>query len=146
MRLQQALAAWVSGASQTSARYCLGQTGSKQAILENPGVFLNPEQPLIAAVTITKEDVRRQEERGCAGDGEAPAADSSAPSPAAPSPLPPPPQPSPPPEPPLPIDTPLQLTIPPPSPEEDETNEVIPEDLSADSMVPLLSAADTTTE
>lgn len=37
--------------------------GAKQAILENPGVFLNPEQPLIAAVTITKEDVRRQEER-----------------------------------------------------------------------------------
>lgn len=40
-----------------------GQTGGKQAILENPGVFLNPEQPLIAAVTITKDDVRRQEER-----------------------------------------------------------------------------------
>ena len=40
-----------------------GQTGSKQSILENPGVFLNPEQPLIAAVTITKDDVRRQEER-----------------------------------------------------------------------------------
>lgn len=64
-----------------------GQTGAKQAILENPGVFLNPEQPLIAAVTITKDDVRRQEERvkrarvrlqealaaaqGYAGDGEA---------------------------------------------------------------------------
>lgn len=40
-----------------------GQTGSKQSILENPGVFLNPEQPLIAAVTITKDDVRRQEDR-----------------------------------------------------------------------------------
>lgn len=40
-----------------------GQIGSKQAIKDNPGVFLNPEQPLIAAVTITKEDVRRQEER-----------------------------------------------------------------------------------
>lgn len=40
-----------------------GQTGPKQSILENPGVFLNPEQPLIAAVTITKDDVRRQEER-----------------------------------------------------------------------------------
>lgn len=31
--------------------------------MENPGVFLNPEQPLIAAVTITKDDVRRQEDR-----------------------------------------------------------------------------------
>lgn len=40
-----------------------GQTGPKQSILENPGVFLNPEQPLIAAVTITKDDVRRQEDR-----------------------------------------------------------------------------------
>lgn len=40
-----------------------GQTGSKQSIIENPGVFLNPEQPLIAAVSITKDDVRRQEER-----------------------------------------------------------------------------------
>ncbi|KAF9796812.1 hypothetical protein SFRURICE_002989 [Spodoptera frugiperda] len=40
-----------------------GQTGTKQSILENPGVFLNPEQPLIASVTITKDDVRRQEER-----------------------------------------------------------------------------------
>lgn len=26
-------------------------------------MFLNPEQPLIAAVTITKDDVRKQEER-----------------------------------------------------------------------------------
>ncbi|KOB71464.1 putative methyl-CpG binding transcription regulator, partial [Operophtera brumata] len=34
-----------------------------EAIIENPGVFLNPEQPLIAAVTITKDDVRKQEER-----------------------------------------------------------------------------------
>lgn len=40
-----------------------GQSGSKQTIMENPGVFLNPDQPLIAAVTITKEDLRRQEER-----------------------------------------------------------------------------------
>ncbi|KAG7300315.1 hypothetical protein JYU34_015904 [Plutella xylostella] len=40
-----------------------GQTGSKTSILENPGVFLNPEQPLIASVSISKEDVRRQEER-----------------------------------------------------------------------------------
>lgn len=43
--------------------FIIGQSGSKTAILENPGVFLNPEQPLIAAVTIGKEDVRRQEER-----------------------------------------------------------------------------------
>ncbi|XP_053612095.1 methyl-CpG-binding domain protein 2 isoform X2 [Plodia interpunctella] len=50
-------------ALHVSSQQITGQTGSKQAIMENPGVFLNPEQPLIAAVTITKEDVRRQEER-----------------------------------------------------------------------------------
>ncbi|XP_047029090.1 methyl-CpG-binding domain protein 2 isoform X2 [Helicoverpa armigera] len=50
-------------ALHVSSQPITGQTGSKQSILENPGVFLNPEQPLIAAVTITKDDVRRQEER-----------------------------------------------------------------------------------
>ncbi|XP_022129849.1 methyl-CpG-binding domain protein 2 isoform X2 [Pieris rapae] len=50
-------------ALHVSSQPITGQTGSKQTILENPGVFLNPEQPLIAAVTITKEDVKRQEER-----------------------------------------------------------------------------------
>ncbi|CAG4965606.1 unnamed protein product [Parnassius apollo] len=50
-------------ALHVSSQPITGQTGSKQTIMENPGVFLNPEQPLIAAVTITKDDVRRQEER-----------------------------------------------------------------------------------
>ncbi|XP_004929675.1 methyl-CpG-binding domain protein 3 isoform X1 [Bombyx mandarina] len=50
-------------ALHVSSQPITGQIGSKQAIKDNPGVFLNPEQPLIAAVTITKEDVRRQEER-----------------------------------------------------------------------------------
>lgn len=49
--------------TQENNQIISGQTGAKQVILENPGVFLNPEQPLIAAVTITKDDVRRQEER-----------------------------------------------------------------------------------
>ncbi|XP_013140446.1 PREDICTED: methyl-CpG-binding domain protein 3 isoform X1 [Papilio polytes] len=50
-------------ALHVSSQPITGQTGSKQTIMENPGVFLNPEQPLIASVTITKDDVRRQEER-----------------------------------------------------------------------------------
>ncbi|XP_032514439.1 methyl-CpG-binding domain protein 2-like isoform X2 [Danaus plexippus] len=50
-------------ALHVSSQPITGQTGSKQTIMENPGVFLNPEQPLIAAVTITKDDLRRQEER-----------------------------------------------------------------------------------
>jgi len=40
-----------------------GQTGSKTAIAQNPGVFLNPEQPLVQAVSVAEEDIRRQEER-----------------------------------------------------------------------------------
>lgn len=50
-------------ALHVSSQPIIGQNGPKLEILENPGVFLNPEQPLIAAVTITKDDVRRQEER-----------------------------------------------------------------------------------
>ncbi|XP_045450302.1 methyl-CpG-binding domain protein 3 [Melitaea cinxia] len=50
-------------ALHVSSQPITGQSGSKQTIMENPGVFLNPDQPLIAAVTITKEDLRRQEER-----------------------------------------------------------------------------------
>lgn len=50
-------------ALHVSSHPITGQSGSKTAILENPGVYLNPEQPLIAAVTIGKEDVRRQEDR-----------------------------------------------------------------------------------
>lgn len=39
-----------------------GQTAPKSA-LSNAGVFLNPEQPLMHAVTITDDDIRRQEDR-----------------------------------------------------------------------------------
>lgn len=40
-----------------------GQTGSKSALGTNPGVFLNPEQPLVQAISVADEDIRRQEDR-----------------------------------------------------------------------------------
>lgn len=40
-----------------------GQTGSKSALEKNAGVFVNPEQPLIQALVISENDIRKQEER-----------------------------------------------------------------------------------
>ncbi|EGK97349.1 methyl-CpG-binding domain protein 3 isoform X1 [Anopheles arabiensis] len=40
-----------------------GQTASKTSLNTNAGVFTNPHQPLMTNVTITEEDVKRQEER-----------------------------------------------------------------------------------
>lgn len=40
-----------------------GQTESKQYLDKNPGVFVNPNQPLIAAVQIQDKDITQQEER-----------------------------------------------------------------------------------
>ncbi|XP_047485676.1 methyl-CpG-binding domain protein 2-like [Penaeus chinensis] len=40
-----------------------GQTEAKQSLEKNPGVFVNPNQPLVAAVTIQDEDIVQQEER-----------------------------------------------------------------------------------
>lgn len=40
-----------------------GQTASKSVLASNAGVFLNPEQPLMHAVNVTEDDLRRQEER-----------------------------------------------------------------------------------
>lgn len=40
-----------------------GQTAPKTALTSNSGVYLNPEQPLMYAVSITDDDIRRQEDR-----------------------------------------------------------------------------------
>jgi len=42
-----------------------GQAAARQALEKNPGVFMNPQQPLVQSVCITEEDVRQQEERVC---------------------------------------------------------------------------------
>ncbi|XP_023244959.1 methyl-CpG-binding domain protein 3 isoform X2 [Copidosoma floridanum] len=53
----------IATALHVSTQPVTGQTGSKTALEKNPGVFLNPEQPLVQAVTITDDDIKRQEER-----------------------------------------------------------------------------------
>ncbi|XP_047003727.1 methyl-CpG-binding domain protein 2 isoform X4 [Schistocerca americana] len=53
----------VATALHVSAQPVTGQTGSRTVLDKNPGVFLNPEQPLVQAVTIADEDIKRQEER-----------------------------------------------------------------------------------
>ncbi|XP_014475897.1 PREDICTED: methyl-CpG-binding domain protein 3 isoform X2 [Dinoponera quadriceps] len=53
----------VATALHVSTNAVTGQTGPKAALEKNPGVFLNPEQPLVQAVSIADEDLKRQEER-----------------------------------------------------------------------------------
>ncbi|KAL6258646.1 methyl-CpG-binding domain protein 3 isoform X1 [Pogonomyrmex barbatus] len=53
----------VATALHVSTQPVTGQTGSKTALEKNPGVFLNPDQPLVQAVAIADEDIRRQEDR-----------------------------------------------------------------------------------
>lgn len=40
-----------------------GQTGAKADLSKNPGVYLDPKQPLVQAVNISEEDIKKQEER-----------------------------------------------------------------------------------
>lgn len=40
-----------------------GQTGPKAALDKNPGVYLDPRQPLVHHISISDEDIRKQEER-----------------------------------------------------------------------------------
>lgn len=53
----------VATALHVSGQPVTGQTGSKTALEKNPGVFLDPKQPLVQAVSIQEEDIQRQEER-----------------------------------------------------------------------------------
>ncbi|XP_015511588.1 methyl-CpG-binding domain protein 3 isoform X2 [Neodiprion pinetum] len=53
----------VATALHVSSQPVTGQTGSKTALEKNPGVFLNPEQPLVQAVAIADDDIKRQEDR-----------------------------------------------------------------------------------
>ncbi|CAK9805027.1 Methyl-CpG-binding domain protein 2 [Anthophora plagiata] len=53
----------VATALHVSSQPVTGQTGSKAALEKNPGVFLNPDQPLVQAVSIADEDIKRQEDR-----------------------------------------------------------------------------------
>jgi methyl-CpG-binding domain protein 2 len=53
----------VATALHVTSQPVVGQTGSKVYLENNPGVFLNPEQPLIHAVAVNEDDIRVQEDR-----------------------------------------------------------------------------------
>lgn len=47
----------------TAGSPVVGQTASRQMLNANPAVFLNPEQPLMHAVDVSDDDIRKQEDR-----------------------------------------------------------------------------------
>ncbi|KAI4459264.1 methyl-cpg binding protein mbd [Holotrichia oblita] len=53
----------VATALHVSTQPVTGQTGSKTSLEKNPGVFLDPKQPLVQAVNIAEDDIKRQEDR-----------------------------------------------------------------------------------
>ncbi|XP_070503743.1 methyl-CpG-binding domain protein 3 [Chironomus tepperi] len=60
---EQTLFQSVATALHTSLHPVTGQTSPKNVLTTNPGVFVNPDQPLLHACSITDEDIRKQEER-----------------------------------------------------------------------------------
>lgn len=53
----------VATALHTSIHPVTGQTSAKSSLSTNPGVFVNPEQPLLYACSISEEDIKKQEDR-----------------------------------------------------------------------------------
>lgn len=53
----------VATALHVSSQPVTGQTSTKTLLEKNPGVFLDPKQPLVHAVNVTEDDIKRQEER-----------------------------------------------------------------------------------
>ncbi|XP_030757453.1 methyl-CpG-binding domain protein 2-like [Sitophilus oryzae] len=53
----------VATALHVSSSSVTGQTGTKTSLEKNPGVFLDPKQPLVQSVNISEEDIKKQEER-----------------------------------------------------------------------------------
>lgn len=53
----------IATALHVTSQPITGQTGSKSMLSKNPGVFINPDQPLVQALFVTEDDIQRQEER-----------------------------------------------------------------------------------
>ncbi|KAK9875981.1 hypothetical protein WA026_011081 [Henosepilachna vigintioctopunctata] len=53
----------VATALHVSTQPVTGQTGVKSSLEKNPGVFLDPKQPLVQAVNILEDDIKRQEDK-----------------------------------------------------------------------------------
>ncbi len=60
---QETLLQSVATALHVSTHPVTGQTGSESSLEKNSGVFLNPDQPLIQAVSICEEDIKKQEDK-----------------------------------------------------------------------------------
>ncbi|XP_065200388.1 methyl-CpG-binding domain protein 3 [Planococcus citri] len=60
---QETLLQSVATALHVSNHPVTGQTGSRSNLDKNSGVFLNPDQPLIQAVSICEEDIKKQEDK-----------------------------------------------------------------------------------
>lgn len=60
---EQTLFQSVATALHSSVQPITGQTTNRTALNTNPGVFINPEQPLLLACSISEDDIRKQEER-----------------------------------------------------------------------------------
>jgi len=53
----------VATALHVNGQPITGQTSNRVNLDNNPGVYVNPEQPLIQAIAVAEEDIRSQEER-----------------------------------------------------------------------------------
>jgi methyl-CpG-binding domain protein 2 len=53
----------VATALHVSNQPITGQMGNRLALEKNPGVYINPDQPLVQAVVVTEEDIRSQEDK-----------------------------------------------------------------------------------
>lgn len=53
----------VATALHVSVQPVTGQTATKSLLQLNAGAFVNPDQPLMIAINITDDDIRKQEER-----------------------------------------------------------------------------------
>jgi len=57
------LLASISTALHMSSQPITGQIGKQEVIETNPGLFINPKQPLMANIEVSQEDISDQEER-----------------------------------------------------------------------------------
>ncbi|XP_055375078.1 methyl-CpG-binding domain protein 3 [Condylostylus longicornis] len=53
----------VATALHVSNKPITGQTANRQVLLTNSGVHINPDQPLMQAINVSDDDIRRQEDR-----------------------------------------------------------------------------------
>ncbi|GAB6025123.1 hypothetical protein CHUAL_010549 [Chamberlinius hualienensis] len=53
----------IATALHVSTQPITGQTGHRNVLDKNPGVYINPEQPLVQSLMVSDDDIRKQEEK-----------------------------------------------------------------------------------